>query len=38
MRIPNENNSCSMIFLCVSGFPASRTIRIRLHVRAVEMT
>jgi hypothetical protein len=27
-----------MIFLWVSGLAASRTMRIRLHVRAVEMT
>jgi hypothetical protein len=37
-RIPKLKSSASIIFLCVKGFPASRTTRIRLHVRAVEIT
>ena len=38
MRIPKENNSASIIFLCVRCLAASRTIRMRLQVRAVEIT
>ena len=38
MRIPKENSSALIIFLCVRGLAASRTIRMRLHVRAVEIT
>lgn len=33
-RIPKPSNSLSIIFLCPKGFRTSRTIRIRLQVRA----
>lgn len=35
-RRPKPSNSFSMIFLCPKGFRTSRTIRIKLHVRATE--
>lgn len=35
-RIPKPSSSFSMIFLCPSGFRTSRTMRIRLQVRATE--
>lgn len=37
-RIPKPSNSFSISRLCVKGFSASRTIRIKLHVRAQAMT
>lgn len=33
-RIPKPSNSFSIIFLCPKGFRTSRTIKIKLHVRA----
>ena len=35
---PNPSSSCSMSFLCLSGLSTSRTIKIKLHVRATAMT
>lgn len=35
-RRPKPSNSFSMIFLCPKGLRTSRTIRIKLHVRATE--
>lgn len=37
-RMPKPSSSCSMSFLCVSGLRQSSTMRMRLQVRAVEMT
>ena len=37
-RMPKLKSSCSIIFLCVNGLPASKTMRIKLQVRAVLMT
>ena len=37
-RMPKPSSSCSISFLCEMGFRQSSTTRIRLHVRAVEMT
>lgn len=37
-RRPNPSNSCSINFLCPRGFRTSRTMKIRLHVRATAMT
>eukprot|EP00982_Pelagococcus_subviridis_P013651 31269-Pelagococcus_subviridis.AAC.12 len=37
-RMPKPSSSCSIKRLCVSGFSASNTITMTLHVRAVEMT
>ena len=36
--MPKPSSSCSIRRLCVSGFRQSSTIRMRLQVRAVEMT
>ena len=38
IRMPKENSSCSIIFLCVTGLAESNTIRIILQVLAVDMT
>jgi hypothetical protein len=35
-RIPKPSSSFSIIFLCPKGFRTSRTIKIKLHVRATE--
>lgn len=37
-RIPNPSNSCSIFFLSVRGFNASKTINIKLQVRATPIT
>ena len=37
-RIPKPSNSYSIIFRCVNGFIASKTIRIKWHVLATPMT
>ena len=37
-RIPNPSSSLSMILLCCSGFSTSRTMKMRLHVRATAIT
>lgn len=37
-RMPKPSNSASMIRLWVIGLAASKTIKIKLHVRAVEIT
>ena len=37
-RIPKPSSSCSSSFLCCRGFRTSRTMKIRLHVRATATT
>lgn len=37
-RSPKPSNSCSISFLCCNGLRTSRTMNIRLHVRATAIT
>ena len=37
-RMPKASSSFSIIFLCLKGFRAPRTIRVKWHIRATAMT